>query len=486
MEATLERPSLWSRPQGIVLAILGIVVMWCRGPLAPTAMALLAVVVFFLFGLRRPVWAMAALLVSELTVTSYMVNIPFGLAISLRLLLTLLIGLLVWRSLRPIDLGKKLRPVLVPASVLLGISLVANLANSGFDTAFRDARSMIVGLLIVILLPAVTSNLKDLKILCGVALVGLTGSAIVGVIQHYQWLGMGQATLIPGFTEVIAEGKAGVPGFSETQLELSYVLSTGLLTVLGICLCGDVGDRPRRLLLLSATAMAASLYFTYTRSSLYAAVMGLIALILFLKTRIRGGIILTVFLLAIALTEIFGLRPNDMFLGGRSEDIQLESAISRPILWQAGIAIAISNPILGIGVDRFETVSPAYVGSVDPSLVEWEEDRYYSYRTLGNQPPHNDFLNVWVSYGTLALVAYIWLYAAVLRNLLDSYRRSKRRLIKGLAVGLASALIAYGVNAFYHNMMMTLPLLWILAGFSVATGKLAFAERETEASSKAS
>jgi O-antigen ligase len=384
--------------------------------------------------------------------------------------LVVLSALVVWRSIGKTDLGPGARRIIVPAFILLGISTVANLVNTSFDEAFKDFRFMMVGLLIAILLPAAIRSLKDLKILCGVLFIGLLASATAGLLQHYQFLGIGPVTLIPDFSRGIFSGDTGVPGFSETQLELSYLLSTGLLVVLGICLTGGVGSR--KLLTLSLAPMSAALYFTYTRSALLAVLIGLGALVLFFRTRIRAEIVLLVLFVAIAAVEIMGL-PTGVFFGGRSESSQLESSISRPILWQAGIAIALDNPILGIGTGRFESVSPAYVGHVDPSLIEFEADRYYVYRTLGSQPPHNDYLNVWVSYGTLALLVYLWLVVAILRNSVKAYQTSRSRFIKGFSIGLAAALVSYGVNAFYHNLMITLPLLWILAGLSLAATKLA-------------
>jgi O-antigen ligase len=214
-------------------------------------------------------------------------------------------------------------------------------------------------------------------------------------------------------------------------------------------------------------------YFTYTRSALLALLLGLMALVLFLKTRIRGEIILAILVLFVGFASLMGLLESGRYLGGRTEVQQDESYISRQIVWQAGIAAATDNPILGIGGDQFKKVSPQYASSVDPTLLSLEEERYWSYRSLGNIEPHNDFLMVWVSYGTPALLAYLWLIVAVLRNFLYAYRESDKRFIKGLSAGLAAALVAYGVNAFYHNVLSTLPLFWILAGLSVATAKLA-------------
>ncbi len=470
-EVVAQEPGLLNRPLGIVLAVLAAVALWVFSPVGPATIALLAVAALFLFSLRRPLWAMAALLVNQFTITSYTINTPFGFAISLRLLILMLTGLVLLHFFvqKQIKLGPKAWRVLIPLAVLLAMSMVANLVNSGFDYAFRDFRNMVAGLLIVIFLPAVIRSSKELKILCGVAFVAVTASAIVGLAQNFRFLGMDQVTLIPGFLQ---NGQTRVPGMAETQLELAYILTTAVLVVLSVYLARGVNSSTKRLLLLSLPLMALALYFTYTRSALLALLLGLAALVLFLKTRIRGEFILTALLVAIAFIEITGISGS-IFLGGRSEGGQEASSISRQILWQSGINIAIDNPVLGIGGDQYRNVSPQYASTVDPSLLEWESETYWAYNTLGTEAPHNDFLNVWVSYGTLALVAYIGLFIAILRNFLTSYKVSKRRFIKGLSLGLAAALVAYGVNAFYHNLMATIPLLWILGGFSLATTKLA-------------
>ena len=472
MEAVAQRQKLWTNTQGIALSILAAVAIWSFIPLTPLTLVLLAVSVLFLFGLKRPVWAMAAFLVSQLTATSYMVDVPFT-TISLRLLLLLLIGLILWRSISQdrIELGPAARKVLIPAATLLVLSVIANAANTGFDFLFRDFRNMMVGLMVVIFMPAVVRNTKDLKILCGVAFIGLTASAIVGLLQHYQFFGMGQESLIPGFFERPVEGETRVPGMAETELELSYALSVAVPALLGVYLMKGVKKYNRWLLPVSAVLIGLAVYFTFTRSALLALIIGVVALALFFKTRIRGEIILAILMLGVGLIAATGMF-GDQYLGGRSATAQEESYVSRQILWQSGASIALDNPILGIGGDRFAEVSPEYASDVSPSLLAWEEEQYWGYSSLGTQPPHNDFLMVWICYGTFALIAYLWLYVVILRSLLDSYHVSTTRFIKGLSIGLAAALIAYGVNAFYHNLFVTMPLFWILAGFSLATAKL--------------
>ncbi len=479
MEATVQRKDFLSQPHGIILVILASVIIWRFAPMNLTTLVLIAVSILFLFGLRRPLWAMAALLVSQLTLTSYMVNTPFGIIISLRLLLLILMALSMWflHAQEKIELGIKAKNVIIPAVFLIGLSFISNLSNTGLDYAFKDFRNMLVGILIIIFLPAVVRNMKDLKILCGVVFIGMTASAIIGVLQYYGILGMDYFTLTSDFVDSWG-GQPRVSGIAETELELSFTLPVVTLATLGIVLAKGVSIKNRRILGISVVIMVIALYYTFTRSALLGIILGMIAFILFLVTKkVRAEFILFGAIIALILIEQFGIA-GDTYMGGRSQASQEESSLSRPILWQASFGIIKDNPILGIGAAQFSEVSAQYESSVDPSLIQWEEDRYWGYRTLGNQKPHNDFLAIWVYYGTFALIAFLWLLSAILRNLVDSYRASKKRFIKGLCIGLAAGFITYLANAFYHNCLTAMPLLWIIAGFSVAAAKLTLKTKE--------
>jgi O-antigen ligase len=331
-----------------------------------------------------------------------------------------------------------------------------------------------VGVLIIVFLPLMVRNLEDLRILCLVVFIGMTTSSVIAIMQHYQILGMGEATLIPG---VITAEEGRVPGISEGALYLSFTLPIAALALLGTFLTKGNNTGTKWLLGGSFLLMGLVLYFTYTRSALLALGFGLLALPLFLKTRIKWSTTIVAFLLIILLIEMTGVMESQ-FLGGRGQAEQEASTYERKVLWQAGMAIALDNPILGIGAGQFRAVSSQYTRSVDPELMRVQET-YWEYRTLGGQEPHNDFLMVWVSYGTPALVVYLWILIAVLQNLYHAYRKSNQRFIKGLSIGLAAGLIAYIGNAFFHNCIAAMPLFWILAGFSIATVKLALTRNNT-------
>ena len=462
MEAVARKPSLWYGPVGVVLAVFMVITVWSLIPADHIMIVLLAVLVLLLMGFRRPVWAMAALLVSQFTFPSHMVGTPFGVDVSLRLLLLFAIGLVLWRFRKQVELGPKVKRVVIPAIILLIISVAANIFNSEFGFVFKDFRNMFSGLVIIIFIPAVVRNLKDLKILCGVAFVVITASAVIGVLQHYQFLG--------------AETVSRVSGISDSKLELMLILPVALLTVLGIFLSRGLRNRGL-LLVVPSVMMGLALYFTYTRSALLALALGAVALLIFLLSRIRSEIILVVVLVGVGFIEISGVM-GDQFISGRDIGVQQESSISRKILWQAGLGIVQDNPIIGIGGDQYKTVSEQYISAVDPDLLRWEEQRYWGYRTLGTLEPHNDFLTVAISYGLVALAAFLWLFMAAMRNLFDAYSASDKRFIKGLSVGLAAALIAYAVNVFYHNGLVTLPLFWIIVGFSGAVAKIAVRKKQ--------
>lgn len=470
------KTDLLSRPRGIIFATGLIIALWIlmRGNLL--TLVLISIVVLFIIGIKKPLWAVVALLVSQLTVASYMVSTPIG-DISLRLLLQVLTLFVLGGAFarREINLGPATRKLIVPILLLMAVAIISDVVNVGFSTAFKDFRSILSGLLFIILMTAVIKDNKQLKNICGITCIIITASATIGIMQHFNILGMNQASLQRGF--VIVTNR--VPGMGETELELAYILPVAALVACGIFMKRGISSINRGLLVVSMVLMVLGLWFTYTRSGLLALGFGLASVLLYLKTRINWQIIFVLSFILIGLLANTDLAGN-LFLGGRTENAQTESSVARVILQQASIAVALDHPVLGIGGGQFTTISPQYADSVDPSLLDWEAQRYWSYRTLGKDQPHNDFLMIWLSYGTIALALYLWLFFVVLHNCFRSFRASKNHFIKGLSLGIASALATYVANSFYHNLIVDLPLFWTLAAFSLVATKLAAKERETQ------
>ncbi len=468
--------NIFYRPKGITIATLLMVCIWAIMRWNYSAIVFIMILALFIVGIKKPLWAVAAILVSQMTITSYMVATPLVL-ISLRLLLMLLTLYIIRGALirKEIDFGPHVKKLVIPMLILIFIGAVSNTFNGlGLEVIFRAFRNMLFGLLFIIILPAIIEDIKQLKILLGVTFIVAIASSIIGIMQYYNFLGMNVATLEAGFLD----GAGRVPGMGQTELELAYILPMVIVIVLSIFIAKTNHSGGRILILVPLIPLSIALYFTYTRSALFALGPAILSLYLFFKTRIRWEAILLIIVLLVLLIEASNLL-EETYIAGRSETGQEESSVARNILRQVGIAIALDNPILGIGSDQFVEISREYAYVVNPVFLEYEGDRYYSYTTLGNNQPHHDFITMWLTYGTLALIAYIFIHFVIVYTLGYSFRKSNNRFIKGLSVGLAAALVTYVVNSFYHNIETTLPLLYIIAGFSLVTSKLA--ARETAA-----
>jgi len=216
--------------------------------------------------------------------------------------------------------------------------------------------------------------------------------------------------------------------------------------------------------------MSVALYFTFTRSGIYSLAPGLLLIFLMMKGRSKMALLLVVLIVGAAFLYFVEASDNNRYSQGFGEDT---SATGRLVLWQAGVKVASDNPVIGIGRDNFEKESLKYASVIDTELMATQDAGV----ALGQYEAHNDFITVWASYGTVALLVYLWLFVGAFRNFRDAYRRSRSRFIKGLAVGCIGALAAYIVNAATHNVMDSSMLLWILCGLSIATAKIALSPR---------
>lgn len=462
------RHSQLSTPFALLLAVLAVVLLWRIIPWGPTVLVLAVVGLMLLLGLNRPVWLIAAIVISQLTITTYYVNTPFGINISLRLVLLIIIGLILIRSYRQgqFNAGPQARSLLLPTLILIVISLISDIANTSAAVAFKDFRDLIAGLMILGFIPVAVRSVYDLKILGAVAFVGIASSALIGIMQNYNILGMQSVMLIPQ----IIDADFRIPGMAESSLELSYVISSVFLVLFCLLFVKTLAPGLKLVMFSAMLVLAGAIYLTYSRSALIAIMFGIFSIFFFLKTRIRSEIVLVGFLLMSGILMITPLGNESIV--GRAESSQENSSVARLILWQAGINIALDHPLLGIGTDKFYEVSAQYQSSVDTSLIAYEKQEYWGYRTLGNQPIHNDYLNFWVSNGTLALLAFIWIFIAIMHNLAIAFQYASNNFLKLLSAGLAASLVAYGVNTFYHNVLGTISLFWILGGLALAVAKL--------------
>jgi O-antigen ligase len=420
-------------------------------------------IVLFLMLFSRPVWAMASLLVGQFTAHSLMFSLSTETQISIRFIWTILAIVLLIPILKikgGINLGSRAKSIIIPAALFYILATVANIANLDTEYIFQYLRTGITALAIIFFMPAIVRNERDARLLTIVILITCTLSAIAAIMQHYQHLGLPVFTL-SGNTDMIIRGRT--PGLSESPVHLAYELAVVIMPIIALFLTKGVSLRARILLPILALIMLLGLYFSYTRSGIYSLVPAMLIMIFLLKGKLRKELLLI--FLALAVTFLLYINiTNNRYSKSFGEE---SSAAGRLILWQAGAMIALDHPIFGIGQGRFVEISELYSEEVTATTALVPE------AVLGQEEAHNDFIRVWVSFGTLALLAYLFVFVSTFRNFFYGYKRSKHLFVKGLALGGFAALISYMVNAFTHNLMDSSPILWILAGFSLALVKLA-------------
>ncbi|HEY40921.1 MAG TPA: O-antigen ligase family protein [Dehalococcoidia bacterium] len=428
----------------------------------PLALVLAAQLALFVLLFKRPVWAMASLMVGQLTSSQYVIYLTPELEISVRFLWTILAVLLLVPILQNrggVELGNGARRILVPAIIFFALATISNAVNTDMTNTLKYSRSAVTAMAILVLLPAVVENRRDIKLLSLVVLITGSISAIVAVMQHYSYIGM------PSFS-ITTSGYGGTrtEGLTESALHLAFYLPVILIPMVSIYFLKGVGPGARKILAVLTIVMIAALYFTFTRSGMYALAPGLLAIIFWMQDKPRKELLLASLVLIAAFVYYSDMTSN-RYSQWFTDD---SSAAARPVLWQAGISIAMDNPLLGIGYYSFQEESLEYSSNIRSQYMETQG----AGGILGQTEVHNDFIRAWLSYGTLALLAYVSIFVGILRNFLDVYRKSTNRFLKGLALGCCGALVAYVVNAFTHNVMDSVWLLWIMGGFSIAVVKL--------------
>jgi O-antigen ligase len=404
--------------------------------------------------LNNAAWAMAPLLISELSIGSYFVP-QLGLSLRLAAVLIALVGTatVVLRSSAISD--PRFKRVFLPSVVLLILATSIDFLTSGSDYATKYLRYQIVQLLALAVTAAVIRERRDILRIAAVALPITLAAALIALWQHVAH-GSALAADLVGLWKGRSVGLSGSPVLLANQLAFPVV------PVLGLLATGPwKRDRLRLALCVIAGLLTIGLYLTYTRSALLALGPGILAIGLCLRGRrqklIIGGIV--------GAYLAFQLLAGTGLIGARYYETAATdtSAASHQSLLDVALKIAFDHPLVGIGHEHFEEVSLQYLDEVPTSNGE---------EAIGNERPHNDFLTVWISWGIGALIVYVALFLGTVRNYWIA-TRSPDLLIRGLAIGCIGGLATYATNSAFHNYLDSSALLWVYAGGSVALARMA-------------
>jgi O-antigen ligase len=223
----------------------------------------------------------------------------------------------------------------------------------------------------------------------------------------------------------------------------SFAYYLVLLVVMGVALWPHVGSVARRPLGVLVVTGASMLVLTYSRGGWVAALAGLVIVGLLQSRRLIVGLVAACLVTVLAMPSVVG-RIADLGEGPTARGTAGNSFAWRVEHWQATAGLAARNPVTGIGL----------------KMTQYGRDRA--------RAPHNDPLRMAVETGATGLLAYLGLAAALVAVARRALARTHVGIERGVAVGFAGCLAAFGLASMGANLLSQVVVAWYMAAFAAA------------------
>lgn len=366
-------------------------------------------------------------------------------------------------------------PFTVRMMIIAGIYLIWSLArelqyNASLFYAFRLFVGQIAGgffsALFVLLF---VNSSRKLNMFFSILAGWITVSAFVGVMQFFKiqfFIDLGDL-----FLQFVSDENArreamqargiGISGLNGLSLLLGYTISFIMPIVfsLGNALGGGVWKfLPRAVFVILIMALAASLVM----SSVIGAVLGVGVVTWYWGNRRFAGWMLGFILVLILLFLVQTLIPN-IFV----ERLFDRDGLARIPLWFVGLRVSLDHPF---GIPMTQYLQAA-------SIYAWDVRDLAGAEFVLSAAPHNNFIDVAVTYGLPALVLYLMFYVLIWKELLRIWRQTedgRHPIYRAYAIGLIGAFVAAFLNAITHNSGLFLgeSIAWYGIGILWALGSL--------------
>ncbi|MFW6068856.1 MAG: O-antigen ligase family protein, partial [Chloroflexota bacterium] len=329
--------------------------------------------------------------------------------------------LLRWRALR-----EQLRAADYAAAFFVLVATVSLLFTERLDVATNEWRMVIVEpVLFYALLRLIGPSTKEMWRIVDAFVLGGIVVAVYGLWQY----ALGQNVV------TVAGGLARLSSVYGSPNNVALYLGRVLPFLFAVALFGLRSPLRRFLYGLALVPVGIALILTFSKGGLFLGVPAAIGLVLLLwlhSTRrpiwpwIAGGLLLA----AAAAVIVFSVPALAQRL-----DLQGTTSVLRLSLWQASLNMFAENPLFGVGLDNFLY---AYRGRyiLDSG---WEEP-YLNH-------PHNIVLDFATRLGLAGLIAGVWLFAVLLRNLWHLRGRldAEWRPVAVAIAGAVAQLLAHGI-----------------------------------------
>lgn len=223
-----------------------------------------------------------------------------------------------------------------------------------------------------------------------------------------------------------------------------------LMIVFGVAMYPYLGKRYRIPLALALAPATAFLLFTYTRTALIGAFLGLLVVGFIQSKRLLVGLALVVMVSLIAVPQLASrLGAAASVTSASTTDHTGNSLAWRLAYWTEVIPLANSNPVTGIGLNMTQ------------------------YNTDQAKQPHSDVVRAYVETGLIGFGAYL----ALLFSMLSLGRRAVRRTLpgtfdRGVAVGFLGCAVAFVAASTMANVVSGVVNLWYLFAFAAAASAI--------------
>ena len=362
--------------------------------------------------------------------------------------------------------------LIVPAVAFLAFGLLSLAGTEHLSLGMFELFRLAKALLILIVLPNVIRNERDLKFALVVILGGMALESVLMVVQWKTGSALGLQVL--GESERVMEDIYG--GFqvvrpAGTLLHpnmLAFYLNLILFTAIALLL----GLKASRVTLPVAAVAAlgfAALILTLSRGGWASFTAGalLMAVLLLRRMPRRRAMVVGISVVALVLGLCSAFAPGNPVYNRLHRD-DYQAAYLRIPLARVALGIIGESPMLGVGLNAYPQVVKGYVINNMPSQLAPDY-------MLHNMVVHNIYLLIMAEIGLPGLLAFLWLMGAALRLGLREYRREQDWM--GLvSLGIVCGLTAFLVAGLFDNSWrvgLSLPyLVFTLMGLLVTVQKL--------------
>ena len=183
-------------------------------------------------------------------------------------------------------------------------------------------------------------------------------------------------------------------------------------------------------LYLCGVILVTGIFFTYSRACYLATVGTILILTIFRQKKI--------FFFLVPLLLLFFLGPQERF--SRQDKFgQVDYSTGRFQIWQAGLSKLPETPLFGYGPNTFRTVYPEELRTelTDQKVKSW----------------HNDFLQIFLESGPLALLSYLLILLVFLKSSWRNYRAGSPSVSSALQLGVILIILDWVWIGLFANLV---------------------------------